>query len=168
MAMHANLDVEGVVVGVVQRDLTCGRSTSHPRIVELLMETSMKAAKLQAGSRGSAGGVAINEGIAHVSFPGGSMFLPARNPHDRQLLLEYIADRVRAKERVQVIVDGMRWMVDQCRDPATAHCSVCGCILKSACCSSSENGEAECLGCAFAGDHLAWVQPKQEPERRLS
>lgn len=96
------------------------------------------------------------------------MFLPARNPYDRQMLLEYIADRVRAKERVQVIVDGMRWMVDVPRSPAIAHCSACGCVLKSTSCSSAEHDEARCLGCAFVGDHMAWVQPKQEPERRRS
>jgi hypothetical protein len=127
----------------------------------------MAAGKLQGGSRDSAKGVAITKGIAHVSFPGGSMFLPARNPYDRQMLLEHIVDRAQAKERVQVLVDDLRWMVHLRRGPATAHCSACGGALNSACYSTAEDGEAHCLGCAF-GDHLAQVEPKQEAERRSS
>jgi hypothetical protein len=121
----------------------------------------MAAGKLQGGSRDSA------KGVAHVSFPGGSMFLPARSPYDPQVLIEHIVDRARAKERVQVLVDNLRWMVHLRRGPATAHCSACGCVLNSACYSTAEHGEAHCLGCAF-GNHLAQIQPKQEPERRSS
>ncbi|MFI5397748.1 MAG: hypothetical protein ACHQ9S_19605 [Candidatus Binatia bacterium] len=125
----------------------------------------MAAGKLQGGSRDRAKGVAIAKGIAHLSFPGGSMFLPARNPYDRQMLLEHIVDRAHAKERVQVLVDDLRWMVHLRRGPATARCAACGCVLNSACYSTAEHGAAHCLGCAF-GDPVAQVQPKQEPERR--
>jgi hypothetical protein len=71
----------------------------------------MAAGKLQGGLRDRATGVAITKGIAHVSFPGGSMVLPARNPYDRQMLLEYVVNRAHARERVQVLVDDLRWMV---------------------------------------------------------
>ena len=127
----------------------------------------MAAGKLQGGSRDRTRGLAITKGIAHVSFPGGSMLLPARNAYDRQVLLEHIVDRAHAKERVQVLMDDLRWMVHLRRGPATAHCAACGCVLSSACYSTDEHGAAHCLGCAF-GDHLAPVPPKQEPQTRVS
>ncbi len=127
----------------------------------------MAAGKWQEGSRERAKGSAIAKGIAHVSCPGGSIFLPARNLCDRQTLLEYIVDRARAKERVQVLVDDLRWMVHLRRDPVTRHCTACGCVLNCDCYSTAEHGEAHCLGCAF-GDHLAHVQPQHEQERRSS
>jgi hypothetical protein len=52
------------------------------------------------------------KGVAHVSFVGGGTFFPARSPDNRQALVEYVADRVRAAGRVQVLVDGQRWMVE--------------------------------------------------------
>jgi hypothetical protein len=124
----------------------------------------MAAGKMQRSSRDSAMGVAIMDGIAHVSFPGGGMFLPARNRYDRQILIEHIADRARAKGQVQVLVDDLRWMVHL---PATAHCSACGCTVDSACYSTAHHDEAYCLGCAF-GAHLAQVKPEQESQKRVS
>lgn len=166
--MHANFNVEGVPIGVAQPDVILPSKHSAPRqtrTLEPLKEAAMAAGKLQGGWRDRARGMAITRGIAHVSFPGGSMFLPARNPYDRQMLIEHIVDRARAKERVQVLVDDLRWIVHLRRSPATAHCSACGCALNSACYSTAEQGGAYCLGCAFA-DHLAQLQPKQEPQRR--
>jgi hypothetical protein len=60
----------------------------------------MAAGKLPRSSRERAKGVVITKGIAHVSFPGGSMVLPARTPYDRQMLLEHIVDRVAKAHRV--------------------------------------------------------------------
>jgi hypothetical protein len=130
-------------------------------------EVAMAAGKLQAGSRDNAGGAVVTQGIAHVSFPGGSMFLPARNPYDRQILLEHIVDRAHAKERVQALLNDLRRMVHLRRGAATAHCSACGCVLNAACYSTDEHGAAHCLECAL-GDNLAPVQPKQEPQRSVS
>jgi hypothetical protein len=109
----------------------------------------MAGDKLQGSSRDGARGVAIAKGIAHVSFPGGSTFLPARNPYDRQMLLEHIVARTHAEKRVQLLVDDLRWMVHLRRGPATAHCSACNCVLNSTCYSTDEHGAAHCLGCAI-------------------
>ena len=115
----------------------------------------MAANKGPGGVRDRANGVAITTGIAHVSFSGGSVFLPARTPYDRQVLLEHIVDRARAKERVQVLLEKLRWMVHLRRGPATAYCSACGRLLNAACYSTAEDGQAHCLGCAFGNPDAA-------------
>lgn len=97
------------------------------------------------------------QGIAHLSFLGGSMLLPARSPYDRQVLVEHIKDRARTTEWVQVLVDDRRWMVKAAGDkqrPATSHCRGCHCVLDgarfpTACDLSGAQHEKYCLGCAF-------------------
>ena len=126
----------------------------------------MAAVKLRAGSPDNSKGAAIANGIAHVSFPGGSIFLPARSPYDRQMLIEHIVQRARAKERVQVLMGGLRWMVHLCRETAPAHCSTCDCVLNSTCYSTAENDAAYCLGCAF-GDYRTQVQSQDESQRTV-
>jgi hypothetical protein len=123
----------------------------------------MAANKVRGWVRDRANGVAITAGIAHVSFSGGSMFLPARTPHDRQMLVEHIVDHARAKERAQVLLEKLRWMVHLRRDPTTAHCSACGCLLNAACYSTAEHGEADCLGCAFGNPDAPHDTPEPRP-----
>ena len=71
----------------------------------------MAGDKLQKTSRDGARSVAITNGIAQVSFPGGNMFLPARDPYDRQMLLEHIVAGAHAGRRVRLLVDDLRWTV---------------------------------------------------------
>ncbi len=75
----------------------------------------------------------MTKGIAHVSFSGGGMFVPARNPYDRQLLAEHVLSRVRAKGQVQVLLDNQRWMVDRSPGRRSICCSRCGIAVDSAC-----------------------------------
>jgi hypothetical protein len=91
----------------------------------------------------------LPKAIAHLSFPGGGMFLPARSPYDRQMLLEHIANRVRSKGRVQVLLDEQRWMVHLNRGTPRTSCSSCGDAVDTTCCRASEEGVAYCLACAL-------------------
>jgi hypothetical protein len=92
---------------------------------------------------------ALAKGIAHISFPGGGIFLPARNPYDRQTLMEYVDDNVRSKGQVQILVDDQRWLVRCVRVPAGAGCSGCGHALHCACYSAARAETAYCVKCAF-------------------
>lgn len=114
----------------------------------------MAASKMQRAVRDRATELTVMEGIAHVSFPGGGMFLPARSPYDRQILIEHIAARARANQPVQVLVDDLRWMVYVRSGRARAHCAACGCLLHSACYATALHDEGYCLACAFR-DHQA-------------
>lgn len=91
----------------------------------------------------------LPKAIAHVSFPGGGMFLPARSPYDRQLLVEHIADRVRNKGHVQVLLDEQRWMVQLNRSTPWPVCSSCGDAVDSSCYRVAEDGVTYCLSCAL-------------------
>ncbi len=92
----------------------------------------------------------LAKGIAHVSFCGGGIFLPARNPYDREMLAEHVTNRVRAKGQVQVIIDDQEWMVYLSPDPSLLCCSVCSHPLPSACYSAGSDGIPFCVKCAFA------------------
>lgn len=127
----------------------------------------MAAGKRQGIARDRAWSGAVPKGIAHVSFLGGSLFCPARTPYDRQMLIEYIVDRVRAKERVQVLMGELRWMVHLRQGGGDAQCSACGGGLSGGCYSTDEGGQGYCLGCAF-GDCTAEAEPKPELERNAS
>ena len=127
----------------------------------------MAPGKRERGARPHAARVAVPKGIARVSFLGGSMVLPARNPYDRQLLVEYLVDRARAKDRVQVLVGDLRWMVHPRQGAPVARCCACGGDLHASCYSTDERGAGFCLGCAFQ-DPAAEVEPIPDCERSAS
>lgn len=108
----------------------------------------------------------LAKGIAHVSFAGGGIFVQARNPYDRQMLLEHVADRVRANGHVQVLIDNQRWLVRLSRGLSVVCCSRCGYRLHSACYSNVAGATAYCMDCAF-GVRAESVSPYDEPQRRL-
>ena len=105
-------------------------------------------------------------GIAHVSFPGGGIFLPARSPYDRQMLVEHVNDRVRIKGQVQVLVDDRRWMVHLRRGSLAACCASCGDPADSACYATGHGDAAYCVHCAF-GDDMQPVPSQREQARRV-
>ena len=87
-------------------------------------------------------------GVAHISFAGGGVFLPARNPYDREILAEHVADRVRSKGEVQVALDDRCWSVSLSN--VGTHCSRCDHPLDNSACYSPANGlDAVCVKCAF-------------------
>ena len=93
----------------------------------------------------------IANGIAHVSFPGGGTFVPARTPYDRQILIEHVVDRVRTKGHVQVLVDDQRWLVRLLRDPSTARCGSCAKGLNAVCYATAPDEMVYCVRCALTG-----------------
>src|SRR5437879_780667 len=84
----------------------------------------------------------IAKGVAHVSFPGGGMFVPARSPYDRELLAEHVIDRVRLKGNVQVLVDDERWLVHFLRGKGTVDCWRCGGAVDSICYCTADDAVA--------------------------
>jgi len=88
-------------------------------------------------------------GIAHISFHGGGIFMPARTPYDRQLVAEHVADRVRTKGRVQVLIDDQRWMVHVNNGAVGAGCAGCGVALRAASCCAVGNDSVYCVRCVF-------------------
>ncbi len=107
----------------------------------------------------------IADGIAHVSFPGGGMFLPVRTPYDRQILVEHVGAYLNANGRVQVLVEGQRWMVQLTRDSPVPSCSSCGCSMDSACNSSVHREAVYCMMCAFGGRRQTVLRRQQEQQR---
>jgi hypothetical protein len=112
---------------------------------------------------------ALAKGIAHVSSPGGGIFLPARTPYDRETLVEYVAHNVHAQGRGQVLVEEQRWLVD-CRGVGRppVSCTGCGHVLEAACCAATDASTTPyCLKCAFATEAEAAL-PDYEPHRQAS
>ncbi len=124
------------------------------------------AASLLAGSVQKEGPMRqIADGIAHVSFSGGGMFLPARTPYDRQILVEHVGAYLQANGRVQVLVEGQRWVVQLAQDSAVSSCSSCGCSTESACRSTAHREALYCMTCAFAGYRQTVLRRREERER---
>lgn len=91
----------------------------------------------------------LAKGVAHVSFKGGGLCLPARSPYDRQVLVDEVKAHARTKGLVQILVDDDRWLVHAQRGRTGVQCSRCGGWADSAC-YSYEHGEApHCVGCAI-------------------
>ena len=89
-------------------------------------------------------------GVADVRFAGGGIVLPAREPYDRELLVEHVAERVRRKGVVCVAVHGRTYSVHRIDDTVTAACTRCRRPLKGSCATTL--GDAlQCLRCAFVG-----------------
>jgi hypothetical protein len=109
----------------------------------------------------------MTNGIAHVSFAGGGMFVPARSPYDRQLLMESILTRARVKGQVQVLLDGQRWMVYGRVRTGAVCCAQCGFAVDSACYLVPRDGTPYCVSCAF----VELAPPTQSPpvgQRKVS
>ncbi len=102
----------------------------------------------------------LAEGIAHISFRGGAAFLPARNPYDRETLIEHVTHAIRAQGRVQVLIEDQVWHVYLATDDSPATCSRCGRqVLEAACHSYGGTTAACCVKCAFASR----TQPAESP-----
>ncbi len=94
----------------------------------------------------------MGTGIAHVSFRGGGIFLPARSPYDRQTLIEYVTDLVGAKRDVQVLLQDRRWIVHPHRGQPPAYCAGCGTSTHCTCQPAADLEATYCVNCAFGSD----------------
>jgi hypothetical protein len=92
----------------------------------------------------------LANGVAHISFVGGGLFLPARTPYDRELMIDYVAERVRSKGTIQVIVDERRWTVQRCARVRGRDCPSCGHQLNATCALAEGHDPIACMHCAFA------------------
>ena len=90
------------------------------------------------------------KGIAHVSFAGGGLFLPARSAGDRQHLIERVTHTAATHGRVQILVDDQRWLVQPGRSRGGPSCTGCGAIAKPPC-HAADAGGAYCVPCALGG-----------------
>ncbi|MBI4517463.1 MAG: hypothetical protein HY699_16795 [Deltaproteobacteria bacterium] len=88
-------------------------------------------------------------GAAHVTFAGGGIVLPAREPYDRQLLVEQVAERVQRKGVVRVAIHGRTWNVRRIDDNVTAACTRCRRSLHGTCYATTPGDARHCLRCAF-------------------
>ena len=109
---------------------------------------------------------AMAKGVAHISFAGGGVFLPARSPYDRQVLAEHVGERVQAKGQVQVLMGDQRWLVRRNRSPLAARCASCGMTAVNACYSRGREEVCYCVACAFGND-VDPVRQEHSPERRV-
>jgi hypothetical protein len=85
--------------------------------------------------------------VAHVSYPGGGVFLPDHGPGDRHTIMEYVERLVSSKRQVQILLDNHRWLVQSSEH---ACCAVCDLATKAACREANEGGELYCLRCALS------------------
>ena len=109
----------------------------------------------------------MTRGIAHVSFSGGGMFMPARDPYDRQMLAEHVLSWVRTSGKVQVLIGSERWIVHQRRGSSGVCCVGCGCRIGSACYFAAGDPAPYCVTCAL-GDRAEPAQLQPMTERRMS
>ncbi|MCK6554602.1 hypothetical protein L6Q96_08500 [Candidatus Binatia bacterium] len=88
----------------------------------------------------------IVDGVVHVSFAGGGVFLPARSVADRNRVEATVQDRMRVTDRVQVLSGGQRWEVRRVHAMQPIECHGCGTVTDSACFG---DGVVFCVACAL-------------------
>ncbi len=88
------------------------------------------------------------KGIAHLSFAGGGIFLPARSAYDRQHLIENVTHTAAQHGRVQILVDDQRWLVQPDVGGRTPSCVDCGALAQPPC-RAGDGGGAHCVRCAL-------------------
>jgi len=111
---------------------------------------------------------ALAKGIAHVSFSGGGIVFPARTAYDRQVIAEQVAAHARKKGRVQLLLEGDRWLVHgQLPHTSPLRCTGCGRRVQPVCYRSGEGEAAYCLSCAL-GDELGASASDNPRIRRAS
>ncbi len=93
----------------------------------------------------------LSDGIAHVSYRGGGVFLPARNPYDRQMLLELAIERVRTKGLVQVLLDNRRWTLQRKQNQPSGRCATCGSTAGNVWSRAAGDAATYCVQCAVLG-----------------
>jgi hypothetical protein len=91
----------------------------------------------------------MNSVVAHISFAGGGLLLPARTPYEQELLVEHVLERARRNGAVRVVVHGQTWQVNYKGEGLTQGCVRCGRGLQSTWGATAPGGESYCVRCAF-------------------
>ena len=86
------------------------------------------------------------DGVVHVSFTGGGVFLPARTAEDRERIRATVRDQMRVVDRVQVLSGNDRWIVRRVPPTRPVECHACGVVTDSAC---FREGVTFCVACAL-------------------
>ena len=97
--------------------------------------------------------------VAHVSYPGGGIFLPDHGPNDRHTIMEYVERLVSSKHKVQILLDNQRWLV---QSGEHACCASCDLATKTACREANRDGAAYCLRCALSSAGPG-MRPREAP-----
>ena len=93
----------------------------------------------------------VSNGIAHLSYPGGGLFLPARNAYDRQMVAELAVERVRTRGLVQILIDNKRWLVQWTDDRRNRRCAACGRTVGAVRIRAAGDRAMYCVQCAVFG-----------------
>ncbi len=88
--------------------------------------------------------------LASVAFKGGGVVLSAQTPYDREVLVEYVRDCIRAQHDVRLNLGADSWRVERVVGRHAGECPRCGRPLREAQCRSAQ-GQVECVWCAL--DH---------------
>ena len=91
----------------------------------------------------------LASGVAHVSYKGGSVFLPAHNPYDRELIAEEVWRDSKLHGAVQILLNDDRWLVRRQRQTRIA-CAGCGRRSGASCYSGSRGDAPFCITCALS------------------
>lgn len=57
------------------------------------------------------------KGVAHVSFEGGGLIVPAHTPYQRELLFEHVEASTKRRGDVQLRLNGRHWTISSSATP---------------------------------------------------
>ena len=101
----------------------------------------------------------LAEGVAHVSYHGCSVFLPARSPYDRELLAAEVVRESHVHDTVQILLGDHRWLVHKLHNGAYVRCGGCGRLTDAPCRSSARRSVPFCVTCAVAHPSIHAAAP---------
>jgi hypothetical protein len=93
--------------------------------------------------------IGLSPGVAHVSYKGGGLCLPARSPYDRQVLSEQVVHCLRTRGPVQVLINDGRWLVHAPTPGPRIDCAGCGQRVDTAWYASASGDQPFCGKCAL-------------------
>jgi hypothetical protein len=89
--------------------------------------------------------------IAHISYAGGGLIIPARSPYDRQEMVAHVLGTARSKQKVMVTVGRGTWNLRPADQNSPALCKHCERPINSVVCEPLTQGHKTmfCVVCAF-------------------
>jgi hypothetical protein len=85
------------------------------------------------------------QGIAHISFGGGGLILPAQTPYERQLVFEHVEATAKRHEHVELSAEGRQWRIGL---PTARRELCCRCLRSLNGRAFRTNGQSLCAHCA--------------------
>ena len=84
-------------------------------------------------------------GIAHISFEGGGLILPAHTPYECQLLFEHVEASAKQHQHVELTAKGRQWKIGL---PSARRERCAGCLGSLHRRAFRTNGRSLCVHCA--------------------